>query len=421
MASHPASRPSARFSGGQAANARSQNLVESQRRASLAKDTANEEEAAKAKKKRSTLIFIIVGAIVGLIIIGALVYYFLLRKKPATTTSGGTGSSSSSSSSSSGSGGGGGVALGGACTSSSQCSTALAICSKNICKNPPGSTCTDASTCPDLYECDATHVCKGDIGGICSTDNNCESPLTCITNKCAKKTCTVQANCTNGGVCNQANNPSTNCLGLLGGVCQMDTDCVFPYRCTGGKCAEQLNCVGGDCRGLPSTCHAGTPTKCILAPQTPCDENAQCDSPGSPGNFYRSVCDNDPALNPGTLTKKCKAYGAEMCNTAVANDCLSNTCTTAPCHVSADCVSPTCGCLTDAQCAPGQKLKYCNPNPPQHICVECRTNADCTDPTNPICDILFGTGRCTHSCTVDAQCTDTALPSCVPGLNYCSI
>ena len=414
MASRPTSKPSARFSGGQAANARAQNVAETQRRANLAKETQAEEEAATAKKKRSTIIFVIIGAIVGLIIIGALVYYFLLRKKPATasTTSGGTGSSSSSS----GSGGGGGVAIGGACTSSSQCSTAGAICSKNICKNPPGSTCTNASTCPDSYEC-SSGVCKGDIGGICSTGNDCMSPLTCpSSNKCTKKTCTVTTDCTNGGICNQLDNPAPGCLGLVGGACQVDVDCAFPYRCTGGKCLEQFGCTGvGDCRGTTSNCEfQGTATKCVITPTLPCVENAQC-------NTSRAVCDNNATLNPGTLSNQCKEYGAESCGVGTPNTCLSNTCNPSQCHVSADCLLDACGCLTDAQCAPGQKLKYCNPNPPQHVCVECRTNADCTDPTNPICDVLFGTGRCTHSCTTDAQCTDTALPSCVPGLNYCSI
>jgi hypothetical protein len=206
-------------------------------------------------------------------------------------------------------------------------------------------------------------------------------------------------------------------LALLGNVCQIDADCAFPYLCTNGKCAEQLNCTTtADCRGVLSSCNNGTPTKCVIELTKPCIENQQCDNVGG----IRAVCDNNATLNPGTLTNECKEYGAEICVTTTPTTCLSNLCAAPFCHASADCVADACGCLSDAQCAPGQKLKYCNlSGKPVNACVECRTDADCTDPTNPKCDIQLFSRRCTHSCTTNADCTDTALPVCATGLKYC--
>jgi len=396
-----ASRPSARFRGTQAATARAQNVAEAQRRANLAREAREEEEKDKAKRRRTTIIVIVV-AVILLLILGAVAAYFLFFRNRPTTGTGGTGGG--------GTGGGTGQPIGGACTTASQCGTAGAICSANICKNPPGSSCTSASTCPDKYNC-ISGVCEGILQGVCSLDSDCQEPLECINLRCGKKTCTSQTDCQNGGICNQPSNPQPNCLGLLNDFCQVDDDCASPYICSGGansKCIEQFNCTAtpNNCERPGTSCiTSASPSKCVLALDAGCVENEQCDALG-----YRALCHNT----------QCKAYGGDACPTDPSS-CLRGSCAGIGCNPAApDCFINVCTCETDAQCAPDQKFKLCGLSTLPNRCVECRTDADCTDLSKPICDDFSPSGRCTKACTTNADCTDPALPTCYPGL-WCAV
>jgi uncharacterized repeat protein (TIGR01451 family) len=62
-------------------------------------------------------------------------------------------------------------------------------------------------------------------------------------------------------------------------------------------------------------------------------------------------------------------------------------------------------CQMDADCPAG---RFCNTTRHPFLCGECRTGADCTTPTRPICDTT--TSLC-RACTADSECPMTA-PLC---------
>lgn len=106
------------------------------------------------------------------------------------------------------------------------------------------------------------------------------------------------------------------------------------------------------------------------------------------------------------------------------------------CITDADCTDPSLphcnldtnmceaepqGCSSDADCT-DPSLPICNLD--TNMCeappVICTSDLDCTDPAFPHCNI--GTGMCEEApnmCLTDADCTDPSLPHCNPETNMC--
>lgn len=94
-----------------------------------------------------------------------------------------------------------------ACTSNANC-TNMETCNLNtgLCEEPLGKVCSTAADCGDLI-CDAStnpDSCQDPTGRFCSNDAACGgNTFVCKTNACARS-CTANANCQAGFVCNVA-------------------------------------------------------------------------------------------------------------------------------------------------------------------------------------------------------------------------
>lgn len=329
------------------------------------------EPPAKNTRKRTIwIITIIVIAIITLIILG-IVLYFVLKKKPATT-SGGTGGGSATTN-----------PVGGACTGNNNCNTGL-VCNNLVCKQPPVGSCSSSSDCMSGYVC-AGGSCLGTSGATCSSNAECIGSYKCSNTTCQLITCTTESDCLNGYYCNNnvcqgpigstctAPNqcvasipyqPSTGnggqsycssisytCGGMVGDGCADDTECAYPFVCTGNVCSYKPCTDVNECPtsdiGTNANCIAGN---CVIAlgglVSVPvCTQNSQCD-PRDYNDGQEVICAEGNCGFLGGID--CTAYVGlgSVCglSSSGAYPCPVPTCI---CDVDADCISTLPHCVNN--------------------------------------------------------------------------
>jgi hypothetical protein len=217
----------------------------------------------------------------------------------------------------------------------------------------------DCSGVPGDPVCDpATGTCVA-----CDGDTDCHDPghPFCDTSDHQCVQCKTDGECNDGNFCNG----TEACV--AGSCTHPGNPCVAPQVCdeTKDKCEQ---CVtNGDCSGVPGdpVCNPQTGT-CVA-----CDGDGDCHDP------------SHPFCSPGHTCVECRSDGecndGNFCNGTEA--CVAGTCT----HPGSPCAAPSV-------CDEGGDR-----------CVQCTSDAQCTNPAAPVCDT--GGGTCVQ-CNGDAQCDD---------------
>ncbi len=201
--------------------------------------------------------------------------------------------------------------------------------------------------------------------------------------------CTTNAECPNGGVCNNG-----NCI--LAQPCAVNANCAAGYICDTGRCVF----IGG----------------------TPCVNSSNCD-----GLICQQgqcvVCVNDAACGPGFVCGpdgRCLIAGNGIIPCTNASTCYGLVCLQGACVAcgnNADC-APGFVCGADGRCVAGVGAACVNSNTcnglicVQNLCAACVTDAACG--TGFVCDVADG--RCVAG--VGAACTNSNMCNgfvCVQG------
>lgn len=331
-------------------------------------------------------------------------------------------------------------------------------CGDRVCECVPGSGvgCANGQHCVKdgtrffCAQCEFDTDCTGENRACdkgtcvqCKSDANCpvQRPI-CNAGQCAG--CTESPNnCPSGQLCNAGQ----GCFGCSltaspgGNGCNTSTRPVC-------KAVDVLGTATPQCRGCNNDRECDTP-----AGSAYCDTRTGactnvCKPGGTVGNnactsglFCKDTATGGYACQPcnasdcGGATPFCATEGAKVgacigCRTN--SDCASGTApvcdtTERTCRArrATDCVAPLgqfdpvstqcVECLTSAQCAGNAKGAICNLA--GHVCGQCNTSADCTNPNAPTCS---ATGVCEKGCKGDADCTGrVGTPVCNTAAGTC--
>jgi hypothetical protein len=230
----------------------------------------------------------------------------------------------------------------------------------------------------------------GEIGDIC---NN-------ITGSCGDTTCDGPSagTVTVGGTVFHAqtewSNKQQDCV-MHGPGCSSNADCAgspsTPICDTSSKVCRA--CTNADCTGATPACEttgsmAGQCVQCTSANKTACTGGTPVCNPAT------DTCRACQAQDCTTPTPVCEMSGAKM-GACVQCDPSNKTACTGATPVC-DGTTFTCvSCTMDSDCMPGHVCQ-------SHTCVTsgCKSNADCTNPSMPVCDAT--TGQCTAGSGHDA-------------------
>jgi hypothetical protein len=212
------------------------------------------------------------------------------------------------------------------------------------------SWCTNVNRCVDLrsdkQHCNScTTVCPGD--DVC-TNRKCICPSTL-------KDC-------NGGVCIA---PGACCPGkeeMCGTKCIPTADCCSDTECAavaGQVCNLTTNKCG--CPMGQEVCTRNGTSKCIPTVGA-CCANGDCSGGQTCGANNQCAC---PAATP----KTCMTAGGPRCGVCCPGEMPTGCGANEMCQANL-----TCGCLTG--------FRRCGGTGP---CVQCCNNAQCADPTKPVC------------------------------------
>lgn len=268
------------------------------------------------------------------------------------------------------------------CTSSAlDCSGGLAVCNSGACV--PCSTDNGsggAGQCPTT----GSPACVNGACVQCSTGN---------TSACAGSCDTVLNTCTgcNGDYQSGTTRP---CLTSTRPICKNPGD--------SGACVECSS--DAHCSGFPSKPYCDQATNTCVA----CTDSTQCTSTSAPVCSTGNVCTTCAGDFGQGTTSDCPDSTMPVCVAGACKQCAdgkTSQCTGATPYCKAS-TNSCVGCLSDANCP--IDAPFCDPN--TNACINtCTTNAQCTDPTKPICNA----GKC-------VQCTSGATGLCVGDKPYCS-
>lgn len=261
---------------------------------------------------------------------------------------------------------------------------------------------------------------------LCRSDANCpnQNPI-CLFGLC--RPCGATSQCVEAGkgqhCCPDGTCSASACPGVE--PCQFDPDCTNPTRPICDQligaclpCAFADQCV--EARKGQRCCRDGSCTDTTCPPAGPCRSSAECT------DEERPICDQSTGTClPCRTRAQCLQAGKGIFCCAdgacTFSDCVpppTTTTTTLPpgqCRSGADCTNPTrpiceegrCRpCIVVAQCIQSGKGRVCCPDGACAVlacpgAVRCQSATECTDPRQPICDALSGTCQ---GCRTDTQC-----------------
>ena len=358
------------------------------------------------------------------------------------------------------------------CTQNSDCQPAVTA---GICDTSTKKCSPFAPSCTYQWQCTTNDypVCTNGICMRCESDPDCYDNFpydSCLEpssglNKCVQcltnydcstensETCNSTNFCT-GPACNQTEYNNTqcsaakpNCVSINCRACYSDTDCFFWYwefrnylTCSASAlcvattpaCTTNANCPpeypvcelflplnanhcfgcswDGDCSQFPSYpyCSYANNYSCVE-----CLNSTNCTNPAYPVCNQSTNCipcsnDTDCQLLPDT--PYCDVSSGGVCRACVTNDnCMDVS------DSRCDPVAHTCQpCQGDGDCSQISGFPRCV----NKQCVECTSNADCTDYSNSQCS----SNTCIP-CATSSDCTQiTDYPYCIPSpsTNACS-
>ncbi|GMV42416.1 MAG: hypothetical protein AMXMBFR64_41320 [Myxococcales bacterium] len=308
------------------------------------------------------------------------------------------------------------VCVGGTACDHGECVPA-ACASDADCPGGGAPFCTSAKTVAEAH-C-VSHACVVDdgpcpagtkcVGGACEIpckkQADCKAPGTfCKDGLCRAAACSSDADCPGGLRCAGAGSPAAACV-----------ECLSASDCPGG-CQEGLVraavCDGGVC-GLAQPVDCGADRVCVgegvcgrpCGPALPCPPGQQCWHLG-PGLDLCLECTSDAGCPGGgapfcdgnrVATSRCVE---QICSTVVIDDCTKAEFVCHPDQVA--CVPPAC--FSDAAC---DTPLVCIGDPPDSVCGECRTDADCK--ASRTCD---GSKVIGERCSKRNTCEPAVLVDC---------
>ncbi|HEY6556331.1 MAG TPA: SUMF1/EgtB/PvdO family nonheme iron enzyme [Polyangiaceae bacterium] len=262
------------------------------------------------------------------------------------------------------------------------------------------SLCADGYFCP-MRATSTAGACEPKRAGWsnCNRDENCSS------NRCVDHEVSDATRCTDGIVpCMR-----TECLGALGDVCKIDTDCAS------GMCRDGV-CCNADCQRICEACNraapgtpkgicsqaVGLPPRAGSCGQGPCA--GQCGSAPDRCDFPRDGNTCEPARCDGNTLITASVCSGGHCSTPEPSPCG----TTFTCNeVKAECVR-LCqrheDCTTDARCDRASGICIVA----AAKCLEDDRTLQHADGSHEICP-----GKCSGT-TCDNSCVHTD-PDCSPG------
>jgi hypothetical protein len=283
-----------------------------------------------------------------------------------------------------------------------------------------GTTCAPATcsmgTFTQAGTCNGTGTCQPGASSSCGT-------YACDTNNTCRTTCTMDAHCAAGFVCNS-------------GVCSKKLNaapCAAGTECQSGQCQQGV-CCASSCTGMCRSCAlTGTAGTCTVAPpgqdplnQCPdagaasCGTDGTCDGAGACRLYAAGTTCGMTMCAGSTFTSAPQCNGSGVCQAGTQSTCTPFVCGTAgvclqSCTTNSDCLSPNtcnanlCGkksdgttCAADAECVHGS----CN----QGVCCATACTGTCQS-----CALTGSVGTCK---VVPAgqdplnQCTDAGAATC---------
>jgi hypothetical protein len=312
-------------------------------------------------------------------------------------------------------------------------------------------SCTGNNACDAQGQCVCSPNCVGKTcgpdgcGGVCGT---CRPGETCTATgqcRCTANSCPSGQQCC-GGRCGLPN----------GNVCCQSSDCCsgtcFNYHCVdqvatcaGNDCDEPSNgCAGEICCGDPATINCGD--SCCGPPATVCNADdggcsSRCGSPGSPccqnGQCCDGVCCDGVCCGPQgecrngqcvCIPKTCAELG-RTCGTAPDGCGGTLECGTCPIGATPSCKDGTCVSCPTLCPSTGACLNFANGdsaccnNFEINCGAGCSSNANCTDPNNPLCLVSFTSGgedsSPNQTTTIASICGGSPAAICTSSLDQC--
>lgn len=248
-------------------------------------------------------------------------------------------------------------------------------CIGTTCNSPPASYCSGANqlTVPDSPgTCSAGSCQYTSHTEFCSFGCNAGS---CLNDPCVGITCnTPPANTCVSASTRRSYSPTGSCSS---GICS--------YSPTDENCA--FGCVAGLCKDCTTNANCGSGNFCNAGSCTPCTADTQC------GAACTNCTTNGLYCHPTALScVQCVSDGhcgsGARCNGGSCAPCTTNAyCgpSCAPCAANQQCNGSSCAvCKTDSACgasctACGAGTPHCKDLGATSACVECLTNADCTN------------------------------------------
>ncbi len=358
-----------------------------------------------------------------------------------------------------------------ACAANGECMTNQ--CQQGVCcAGPCAGTCQSCAIAGSLGTCtnvptgqDPLNQCTDQGANSCGNDGFCDgaggcrryaSGTTCAAASCAGSTLTAARSCNGTGTCQTATtsmcNPYTCNATACRNTCTVNSDCVAPFTCIGGSCAQKAigvacgaggECLSGFCAqgvccdsACGGTCQscamAGTVGACtnVAAGQDPlnqcadlgvatCSTDGMCNGGGA-CRLYGAGAQCAAAMCTGsTVTSARTCNGTGTCQTATTSPCAPYACGTGACRTtcttSADCASPnvcntgSCGlkplgaaCAGDGECNSGSCA--------QGVCCMGTCTGNCRS-----CAIAGTMGTCVNVPSGQDplnQCTDAGVATC---------
>lgn len=290
----------------------------------------------------------------------------------------------------------------GACTSNNQ---GASVCVGSVC-DPKAQTCGIAlgnGTCQETKHCTSSKCQKED-----PADSTYETCVECLV-------INVNADCKDspkGKICDGIDHACVQCTDKDASQCPDGKNICDVTTKTCVECLESADCPSSkpDCDPVAKVC-----TKpCML--DTDCDTQTEwCKNPdGKAGTCTPKLPNGEKIPSVGNHTPgldgKCTYDVAKAVCESGACDVDADVCGlnlhSGPCAATSQCNEGACvpgkgtcePCLVDTDCT--APTPYCNTSTNQ--CGECKTTADCKDPSSPKCDPASST--CKPTCTDDSKC-----------------
>lgn len=268
---------------------------------------------------------------------------------------------------------------------------------------PEGKTCAADADCDWIYFCiDGTCRKLKDLGQTCAVHGDCYMPYNCMGGVCSRsgsagEACQYDSQCAAPNYCILG---SCRPIGQKGDDCTIDTDCVSPLYCISKKCVAELsgvggkceknsdckypyNCVGGACKEVDvgsikdKTCTADadcSPLYCIMGKCSnlrkegeTCEKTIDCESGLKCGKKGTCV----PLSGPGDACKS--DYDCKLPLYCIKGKCKEKDQTTQGSGLGSPCTS-------DAECTAPNYCILSKCRPLGSVGDPCKTYLDCKSP-----------------------------------------